>query len=143
MLASATLSSSLGIPNNPSYIPSFWLRYADCMSFVERLYNTMITLAEILTKIVFDKIEQNMLNSLYVYPGHHNCPSLNELRQKIPLTLINSHYSVSYSRPYPSNVVPIAGMHMQSSTKIDQVSFILLYSRTHSTYLIISFIDLF
>lgn len=125
MLPSATLSSSLSIPNNPSYTPSFWLRYADSMSFIERLYNTVITLTEILSNIFFDKIEQDMLNSLYVYPGHHNCSPLNALRKKIPLTFVNSHYSVSYSRPYPPNVIPIAGMHMQSSMKIDQVSFIL------------------
>lgn len=131
MLPSATLSSSLRIPNNPSYTPSFWLRYADSMSFIERLYNTVITSTEILSNIIFDKMEQDMLDSLYVYPGHHNCSSLDELRKKIPLTFVNSHYSVSYSRPYPPNVIPIAGMHMQSSMKIDQVpklNFILLYN---------------
>lgn len=127
MLPSATLSSSLSIPNNPSFTPSFWLGYADSMSFVERLYNVVVTSTEILFNIIFDKIQQDMLNSLYVYPGHKNCSSLNKLRKNIPLTFINSHYSVSYSRPYPSNVISIAGMHMQSSMKIDQVSFILFH----------------
>lgn len=123
MLPSATLSSFLDVPNNPSYVPSFWLNYSDIMSFFERMYNTVITSAEISSYYIMQKREQDLANSLYVYPGHHNCPSLNILRKKIQLTLINSHYSVSYSRPYPPNVISVAGMHMKSTTHVDQVKF--------------------
>lgn len=123
MLPSATLSSTLGIPNNPSFVPSFWLRYADTMSFVQRLYNTVMASTEVLANVMLEKTEQAMLDDLYVYPGHHNCPPLNALKNKIPMTLINTHYSVSYPRPYPPNVIPVAGMHlMRSSTKnVNQV----------------------
>lgn len=122
MLPSATLSTVVGVPNNPSYIPSFWLHYSDTMTFFERLYNTVITSTEISSYLMLKKKDQDMLNSLYVYPGHQNCPSLDVLRNNIPLTFINSHYSVSYSRPYPPNVISVAGMHVtESNVKIDQV----------------------
>lgn len=127
MLPSATLSLTLGIPNNPSFVPSFWLYYGDIMSFIQRLYNTVITLSETLSNIAFENTEQAMLEELYVYPGHNNCPPLNKLRNKIPLTLINSHYSVSYSRPYPLNTVSVAGMHItRSFAKINLVKFLFL-----------------
>lgn len=137
MLPSATLSSTIGIPNNPSFVPSFWLRYADTMSFVQRLYNTIMTSTEVFSDMMFEKMEQNMLDDLYVYPGHRNCPPLNKLKNKIPLTLINTHYSVSYSRPYPPNVIPVAGMHMmRSSVKIDnQVEYFLLFNKHRYTYI--------
>lgn len=130
MLPSTTLSSILGIPKNPSFVPSFWLRYADNMSFVQRLYNTVMMSTELLFNIVLKKMEQNMLDDLYVYPGHHKCPPLNILKNKISMTLINTHYSVSYPRPYPANVIPVAGMHlMRSSPKIvNQVKYIILFN---------------
>lgn len=124
MVPSAMLSSSLGVPNNPSYVPSFWLHYSDVMSLAERLYNTVIMWAEVLlSDVMLRDAEQKMLDDLYEYPGHDYCPLLGALRDSVSLTLVNSHYSVSYARPYPPNVVSVAGMHMlqQSFTKIDPV----------------------
>lgn len=117
MTPPVTLSQSLGIPDHPAYVPSFWLRYSDFMSFSERLYNAAIAVAElIVSKAVFHYENQKMLVDLYTYPGHQNCPPLDELRRTVQLTLVNGHYSVSYPRPYPSNVVQVAGMHMRSKT---------------------------
>jgi len=125
MMPSASLSSSLGAPDNPSYVPSFWLRYSDVMSFAERLYNAAITWAErLLTDVVYRSADQRLLDDAYEYPGHQSCPPLDELRDAVPLTLVNSHWSVSYARPYPPNVASVAGMHMrpQSSVDVDPVS---------------------
>lgn len=125
MSPSVTLSQSLGVPDHPAYVPSFWLRYSDVMSFGERLFNMAIASAEmIVSNVGFQSTEQRMLDELYTYPGHRNCPSLNALREAVPLTLVNGHYSVSYARPYPPNVVQVAGMHMrpQTSTSVDRVT---------------------
>ncbi|XP_025206767.1 UDP-glucuronosyltransferase 1-3-like [Melanaphis sacchari] len=128
------LSQSLGMPNHPAYVPSFWLRYSDSMSFSERLYNTAIAAAElIVSNVIFRYMDQQMLFKLYTYPGHQNCPPLDELRRSVQLTLVNGHYSVSYSRPYPSNVVQVAGMHVQSktSTSVDRKFKALLDGANH------------
>lgn len=124
MMPSVSLSSSLGIPYGPSYVPSFWLRYADVMSFAERTYNAAIAVAEtFLSNVALCGSEQEMLDDLYEYPGHERCPPLDELRGRVSLTLVNSHLSVSYARPYPPSAVSVAGMHMQpvSNGKIDPV----------------------
>ncbi|XP_022171389.1 UDP-glucuronosyltransferase 2B30-like [Myzus persicae] len=123
MAPSVTLSQSLGMPDHPAYVPSFWLRYSDSMSFGERLYNSAIAAAElIVSEIAFQSTDQQMLDDLYTYPGHRNCPPLDALRQAVQLTLVNGHHSVSYARPYPPNVVQVAGMHMrpQTSSTVDQ-----------------------
>jgi len=125
MAPSVTLSQSLGVPDHPAYVPSFWLRYSDSMSFGERLYNTAIAAAElIVSEVAFRSTDQQMLDDLYTYPGHRNCPPLDALRQAVQLTLVNGHHSVSYARPYPPNVVQVAGMHMrpQTSNAVDRVS---------------------
>ncbi|XP_026810106.1 UDP-glucuronosyltransferase 1-6-like [Rhopalosiphum maidis] len=119
MSSSVTLSQSLGLPDHPAYVPSFWLRYSDSMSFSERLYNTAIVAVELIVfKVAFWKKDQQMLANLYTYPGHQNCPPLDELRRAVQLTLVNNHYSVSYPRPYPPNVVQVAGMHMRLKTSV-------------------------
>lgn len=113
------------MPDYPAYVPSVWLRYSDSMSFGERLYNSVIAAAElIVSEVVFQSMDQEMLDDLYTYPGHRNCPPLDVLRKSVQLTLVNGHYSVSYARPYPPNVVQVAGMHMQpqTSTTVDLVS---------------------
>lgn len=125
MAPSVTLSQSLGVPDHPAYVPSFWLRYSDSMSFGERLYNAAIAAAElIVSKVAFRSAEQQMLEDLYTYPGHRNCPPLDALRQAVQLTLVNGHHSVSYARPYPPNVVQVAGMHIrpQKCASVDRVS---------------------
>jgi len=125
MSSSVTLSQSLGLPDHPAYVPSFWLRYSDSMSFSERLYNTAIVAAELfVAKVAFWNADEQMLANLYTYPGHQNCPPLDELRRAVQLTLVNSHYSVSYPRPYPPHVVQAAGMHMRpkTSVSVNQVS---------------------
>lgn len=124
MMPSVALGSCLGVPINPSYVPSFWLRYSDAMSFVQRLYNAAIASVEMLwSDVVLRSEDQAMLRDLYEYPGHRDCPSLDVLRDTVSLTLVNSHYSVSYARPYPPKVVSVAGMHLlsKSSANIDPV----------------------
>lgn len=122
MLPSVTLCGSLSTPYSPSYVPSFWLRYADVMSFAERLYNAAMAAAE--TLLISEDEEQAMMDAVYTYPGYEDAPRLDALRHATSLSLINSHYSVSYARPYPPNVVSVAGMHMarKSSENVDRVS---------------------
>lgn len=134
MSPSVTLSQSLGLPDHPAYVPSFWLRYSDSMSFGERLYNVAIAATELIaSEIVFQSAEQQMLDDLYTYPGHRDCPPLDALRHAVQLTLVNGHYSVSYARPYPPNVVQVAGMHMrpQTSTPVNRKFKALLDGATH------------
>lgn len=125
MLPSATLSWSLGTPNNPSFVPSFWLYYSDAMSFTQRLFNAAMTWAEIVSSDLMHRhADQKALDELYTYPGHRDCPPLSALTDALSLTLVNSHFSVSYARPYPPNVVSVAGMHMRpqsSAVDVDRV----------------------
>jgi len=121
MSPSVSLGSNLGVPVNPSYVPSFWSRHSDAMRFAERLYNALVAFAELLPWLWWSDsaAEQRALDHLYAYPGHQHCPPLSALRDAVSLTLVNSHYSVSYARPYPPNVVPVAGMHVSRQPVAD------------------------
>ncbi|XP_060863322.1 LOW QUALITY PROTEIN: UDP-glycosyltransferase UGT4-like [Metopolophium dirhodum] len=130
MAPSVTVSQSLGVPDHPAYVPSFWLRYSDSTLFGERMYNAAIAAAE----VAFRSTDQQMLDDLYTYPGHRNCPPLDTLRQAVQLTLVNGHHSVSYARPYPPNVVQVAGVHIRppTSASVDRQKFkVLLDGATH------------
>ncbi|XP_050541394.1 UDP-glycosyltransferase UGT4-like isoform X2 [Daktulosphaira vitifoliae] len=120
MLPTAYQSSYLGVPINPAYIPSVWLYYSDKMSFKDRLNNFLMAIAELITNNILRINDQNMLEQLYEYPGHRNGSSLIDLKKNIALTFVNSHFSVSYSRPYPPNVIPVAGMHLRSELHENQ-----------------------
>uniref|UniRef100_A0A2S2QH05 Ecdysteroid UDP-glucosyltransferase n=1 Tax=Sipha flava TaxID=143950 RepID=A0A2S2QH05_9HEMI len=124
MMPSATLCAALGSPNNPSFVPSFWLHYSDAMRFSERLFNAVITAAEmLLSGVVYRDVDQEMADALFTYPGHEHRPPMDELRGAVAVTLINSHHSVSYPRPYPPGFVSVAGMHMrpkkESAVKVE------------------------
>uniref|UniRef100_A0A8D9BS66 UDP-glucuronosyltransferase n=2 Tax=Cacopsylla melanoneura TaxID=428564 RepID=A0A8D9BS66_9HEMI len=101
-----------GIPDNPSYIPNAFLSYDAEMNFVERFLNTVTTLS------------LNLMRKYYYDPKHHkvatryfgdDLPPFDVLARNTSLVLVNSHFSfMGTSRPYPSNVIEVAGLHVKS-----------------------------
>lgn len=101
-----------GIPDNPSYIPNGFLSYEPRMSFPERLFNSLTTLS------------LNLIRKYYYDPRHYrvatkyfgeSLPPFDVLARNTSLVLVNSHFSfMGSSRPYPSNVIEVAGLHVKS-----------------------------
>lgn len=109
-----------GIPDNPSYIPNAFLSYEPQMGFTERLLNSITTLS------------LNLIRKYYYDPKHHrvatkyfgeSLPSFDVLARNTSLVLVNSHFSfMGTSRPYPNNVIEVAGLHVKPPQPLPAVS---------------------
>nr|QBQ34565.1 UDP-glycosyltransferase UGT362B1 [Diaphorina citri] len=106
-----TAAERFGIPDNPSYIPNAFLSYDSDMNFVQRMFNAITTLSI------------NLMRKYYYDPKHHkvatkyfgeDLPPLDQLARNTSLVLVNSHFTFMGSRPYPNNVIEVAGLHVKS-----------------------------
>lgn len=114
-----TAAERFGIPDNPSYIPNAFLSYDSDMNFVQRMFNAITTLSI------------NLMRKYYYDPKHHkvatkyfgeDLPPLDQLARNTSLVLVNSHFTFMGSRPYPNNVIEVAGLHVKSPQPLPNVS---------------------
>ncbi|XP_073983235.1 UDP-glycosyltransferase UGT5-like isoform X2 [Rhodnius prolixus] len=117
-----------------SYVPCLDLEASDHMDLFQRLENTLLNLIELAGALYYylpkqDAIMRKHFNFLQftlaerlAEPGFqlNQLPCLLDLLRRSPLTLTNSHYSVSYQRPYHSNVVEIGGVSMNMAKQLPQ-----------------------
>ncbi|XP_053974062.1 UDP-glucosyltransferase 2 [Hylaeus volcanicus] len=114
----ALYSGSIGRQGNPSpwsITPYFGKSFTQDMNFFQRVVNAacLVTL-RIMHWIMVTGYIQPILRK---YLGDR-LPDVRDLTTEIPLTLQNSHYSVSDSVPYLSNVVNVACLHCNSATQL-------------------------
>ncbi|KAL1455638.1 hypothetical protein WDU94_009720 [Cyamophila willieti] len=121
-LSSAVLhpqhSERLGLPDNPSYIPSFVSAFTDKMSFVERFENTWI---DLYTKWYFNYVSHSISNEIIqkMFPNKR-IPRIQNLLNNCSLVLTNTHYTINSARPLPPNVVEIGGVHLKPPKKLNE-----------------------
>nr|XP_018911268.1 PREDICTED: UDP-glucuronosyltransferase 2C1-like [Bemisia tabaci] len=114
-----SIASNMGAPFSFSYIPDGMLPLSDSMSFMERLENTVVGLWELAGyHWYFLPAQEKMLRKHFVYPGSENMPPLREMAKNVSLLLLNSHFSIGYPRPYPPNMIDVAGMHLKPIKKL-------------------------
>lgn len=114
-----------GNPFSFSYIPDSLLTLSDSMSFLERLENTVNGLWDLAWfNWYFVPAQDAIIKKHFKYPGVEKIPSVSELIKNISLSLVNSHFSIGYSRPFSPNMVEIAGMHLKPVQKLPKVSFV-------------------
>ncbi|XP_054266838.1 UDP-glucosyltransferase 2-like [Macrosteles quadrilineatus] len=111
------LSDRVGLPDNPSYIPNYYLDVGSEMTFFERVYNTFFLIyTKLLYHLVFLPKVQNMVDEYF-----EGLPPIEEIVRNTSLILMNSHLSLTYSRPCTHNVVEVGGIHIKNtSTKVPQ-----------------------
>ncbi|KAG5671714.1 hypothetical protein PVAND_001894 [Polypedilum vanderplanki] len=120
LITTVALSSWIEkITTNPSpysYVPHIFLDLTDRMSFFGRLQNTFFHIFE----DVFMKLfHYNKHQKIYetAFPNSKNFrPFKEKLRNGVSLILLNSHYSISFPRPYFPNIIEVAGMHIKKNT---------------------------
>uniref|UniRef100_A0A8D8VIS9 Ecdysteroid UDP-glucosyltransferase n=1 Tax=Cacopsylla melanoneura TaxID=428564 RepID=A0A8D8VIS9_9HEMI len=120
-LASAVLhpqhSQRLGLPDNPSYIPTFVSAATDIMSFVERFENALVSLY---TKWYYEYVSHSISNEIIrkKFPNKR-IPKIQDLLNNCSLVLTNTHYTINSARPLPPNVVEIGGVHLKTPKKLN------------------------
>lgn len=110
----------MGLPDNPAYIPNYFVSFSDRMNFLQRLVNTA-TLVFAKTAYFF-KSEipaQELAETIFA----EKLPSLEEINKRTALVLVNSHFSLTYARPLPPNVVEVGGIHVRPIRRLPQVLF--------------------
>uniref|UniRef100_A0A2M4BJY0 UDP-glucuronosyltransferase n=2 Tax=Anopheles marajoara TaxID=58244 RepID=A0A2M4BJY0_9DIPT len=113
--ASRWTNEMVGTPSPISYIPHPFLRFTDRMSFVERIGNALMTVADMIAGAVLDiPVQSAMYEQAFPDPK----PPLEHLRKhSVSLVLLNNHFSLSYPRPYVPNMIEVGGMHVNRKPK--------------------------
>lgn len=104
-----------GIPLNPAYMPNHFLKIAHSWSFLARLENSILTMANIIyykTKIQMEKdLFYSYTGDASYYDDHADS-----------LMLVNTHYSLNPPIPLVPNVIEIGGIHIKAKTPLPKVS---------------------
>ncbi|KAG8268478.1 UDP-glucuronosyltransferase 1-1 [Homalodisca vitripennis] len=111
-----------GIPANPAYIPGFYSDYSGTLNFYQRVENTFLDL----TCRLFYKflLEPRMTEVVKKFFGR-DTPPVRDLVKNISLYLVNTHSSFYGARPFPPQVVDVAGIHLASPKRLPAVRTIL------------------
>lgn len=79
------------------------LPYSDNMSFIERWYNTIVTIADALARNWIHLPSEERFAQKY-FAQFAPLPPLNDILRDISLNLVNTHRAISLPRPaMPSN----------------------------------------
>ncbi|XP_058123361.1 UDP-glycosyltransferase UGT5-like [Anopheles ziemanni] len=108
--ASSWVNSLTGSPQPLSYVPHPMMGLTDRMNFWERLTNVLFTaLDEALMTFLCEATQQRYYKEYF--PNAKR--SLAEMRRHgVSLVLINSHFSLSFPRPYLPNLIEVGGFHV-------------------------------
>ena len=97
--------SNIGNLATPSYIPDPFFSITDSMNFVQRLRSTIFHLFMWFV-YGYTMWSQNKITKKYF---GNDLPHLIDLERNLTLLMVNTHFSMSYPRPYPVNLIEIGG----------------------------------
>lgn len=99
------------ITNNPSplsYVPSFLLDTTDRMNLLRRLQNTLLYVTEQVFMELFYYPKQKEIYETAFPNSKSFKPFWEKMKRGSSLVLLNSHFSISYPRPYLPNLVNLS-----------------------------------
>lgn len=98
-----------------SYVPGLMTGLTDKMSFMERLLNFLFYVVEFILFYLFNGIK---MEALYETNFPDPKPKFSELQSRgAALVLLNSHFSISFPRPYLPNNIEVGGMHVNTKVQ--------------------------
>ncbi|CAH1402298.1 unnamed protein product [Nezara viridula] len=103
-----------------SYVPNYRLPITDEMSLMERVENTLLNLEEMLGSYFYYMPRQEELMRKYLNYEKYNFPPLLDMLQNISLTLVDSHFSLGYVRPYLPHTVEVAGLTFSEGGELNE-----------------------
>ncbi|XP_049825391.1 UDP-glycosyltransferase UGT5-like isoform X1 [Aethina tumida] len=107
----------VGNPNNPAYMPNIFLMHSDRMNFLERVENTVVMFIHTLYyDYIINKNDQVLIKKYF----GHNLPSLHEAMFNTSLILVNSHFSLHFSKPLVPNIIEVGGLHIGLVKRLPQ-----------------------
>ncbi|XP_072385464.1 UDP-glycosyltransferase UGT5-like isoform X2 [Diabrotica undecimpunctata] len=106
-----------GIPNNPALVPNPFLSFTDKMNFLQRVENTVITFMHFLLFKLTRNLKDKDVAEKYmgVKPAQLEMLSVNS-----SLFFTNSHFSLSYAKTLPPNVIEVGGLHIKNPNALPE-----------------------
>lgn len=105
-----------GSPAPSSYVPNVFLDLTDNLNFFDRVQNTIFNFAE---KILFHFYHYPLQRKIYEN-SFENSKNFRKFWDRVKrgssLTLMNSHFTINYPRPFMPNTIEVAGMHIKKTT---------------------------
>lgn len=109
--ASRWTNDMVGTPSPLSYTPHPIFDFNDYMTFTQRCSNVLMSFFSILIHNFFYTRQVEIYGKVFSNPK----PSLDTLKRNVALVLLNTHFSISYPRPYVPNMIEVGGMHIKRS----------------------------
>ncbi|XP_044255719.1 UDP-glucosyltransferase 2-like [Tribolium madens] len=107
----------IGNPDNPSYIPNYFVSSTAKMSLFERVENTIMLMYTKFLYHYFSSKESNQIAREFFGP---ELPSLEELARNTSLVIVNSHFSISHARPTVPNFIEVGGLHIHEAKPLSK-----------------------
>ncbi|CAG2053468.1 unnamed protein product [Timema podura] len=104
------ISQRIGNPDNPAYVPNFFIPYGNKMSFVERFWNTLYYIVINISNHYYNEIPTNELSKRYF--GNDVSPIWKIAKKNTSLILVNSHFSINGIRPTVPGFIEVGGLHI-------------------------------
>ncbi|XP_055535915.1 UDP-glycosyltransferase UGT5-like [Wyeomyia smithii] len=98
-------------PHNPSYNPISELGYSDQMTFVQRFWNTIVSLSEQFNYKFFYLPSQEAVYQRHF--GRKNLPPLLDLIHNVSLVMVNTHPVINHPRPLVPSMIEVGGLHLR------------------------------
>lgn len=113
------LSSTMGNPNNPAYVPYLQSGLLAEMNFLERVKNTIFYIvSSLLYKHYASKIDDIAIRSVF-----ESAPRIEDIRKNISLLFVASNSAIHSSIPLVPGVVDIGGIHIKPGKLLPKVSY--------------------
>lgn len=108
----------MGLPENPSLIPSLFMPHSDRMVFKERLANWLGHYGIKALYYLFSDPDSNSVIKKYI---GQDVPDVRELVKGTSLMFVNQHYSLSGAKPLVPAVIELGGIHIREEKPLDKV----------------------
>nr|CAD7394427.1 unnamed protein product [Timema cristinae] len=109
-------SQRIGNPDNPAYVPNFFIPYGNKMSFIERFWNTLYYIVINISNHYYNEIPTNELSKRYF--GNDVAPIWNIAEKNTSMILVNSHFSINGARPAVPGFIEVGGLHIHEPNSL-------------------------
>ncbi|PNF23957.1 hypothetical protein B7P43_G10050 [Cryptotermes secundus] len=110
----AVTLAAVGNPNNPAYVPDYYLPFSSSMGLLERIHNTAYY---VWNRFLFHTVQMPASELVMRYYFGRGPPSVWEAENNVSLVMVNNHWSQSYVLPLLPSVVQLGSIHMQEKPR--------------------------
>ncbi|XP_067626225.1 UDP-glucosyltransferase 2-like [Eurosta solidaginis] len=126
------MDRAMGLLTPWAIVPHFLIAYTDRMTFLQRAYNTYLSLYDaVLRHWYYLPRMQEMAERHFGNYADGPLPHVSELEKNISLMLVNSHRSTDVPRPSMPGLIDVAGVHIKPAKPLPEDLQTFLDNSTH------------